>query len=107
MKIFKNARSQSEGSKEMRSDRRGFLALSAAMGASSILPGCALPDRGPAVPSNLTGQATVLGIPNERFLIPHDLPALVNEFELAAERQPRPAKFFGQDQVPADGHYSQ
>ena len=95
MKIFKNARSQSEGSKEMRSDRRGFLALSAAMGASSILPGCALPDRGPAVPRNLTGQATVLGIPNERFLIPHDLPALVNEFELAAERRRAAARQSG------------
>ena len=73
--------------RQLSPSRRGLLGLSAAIGVSSLLPGCALPGRGQAVPRNLTHQASVLGIKNERFLIPNDLPALVEEFQLAAERR--------------------
>ena len=58
--------------------RRGLLGLSAAIGLSSLLPGCALPSRGQAVPRNFTHQASVLGIKNERFLIPKDFKQSIN-----------------------------
>ena len=78
--------------RQLSPSRRGLLGLSAAIGVSSLLPGCALPGRGQAVPRNLTHQASVLGIKNERFLIPNDLPALVEEFQLAAERRAAEAR---------------
>ncbi len=37
------------------------------LGATAALAGCALPPRDPAVPRGLTGRASVLGLPNERF----------------------------------------
>ena len=49
-----------------RPSRRGIFRL-AAGAALAGLPGCALPERGTPVPSGHTGQATVLGIANERF----------------------------------------
>lgn len=67
--------------------RRGLLALAA--GGTLATAGCAGPVRGPAVPRAETAQASVLGIRNERFLIPRDLPALVREFEAAGERRTR------------------
>ncbi len=70
-----------------RARRRGLLGL----GASGALAagGCSGLRRGQAVPRALTGQATVLGIANERFLIPQGLPALVREYETAFERRMR------------------
>lgn len=85
------------------SGRRGFLGLSAAVGVSSLLPGCALPDRGQAVPRNLTHEASVLGIRNERFLIPRDLPALIDEFQSAAERRVTEARRAGGQRGLNDG----
>jgi hypothetical protein len=51
------------------------------------LSGCALPERGPAVPSGHTAQATVLGIPNERFFPVLGIDPLEAEFIAAMERQ--------------------
>jgi hypothetical protein len=47
--------------------RRHLLRMAAAGGLTGLLPGCVLPVRSPAVPSSLTTQGTVLGVPNERF----------------------------------------
>lgn len=58
-------------------------ALSAGMGALSA---CALPVRGPAVPREETVRATVLGLPNERFVFGHDTAAIGREFAAAVER---------------------
>jgi predicted acylesterase/phospholipase RssA len=68
--------------------RRGVLRLTAGA-ALATLPGCALPERGPAVPLDRTGQATVLGIPNERFFPALGIDALEAEFIAALERQRR------------------
>ena len=51
--------------------------------------GCAAPPRGDPVPRALVAQASALGIPNERFLIPLDLPALAREYEAAQVRRRR------------------
>ena len=51
------------------------------------LPGCALPGRRPAVPSGRAGQASVLGIPNERFFPASDIEPLEAEFVAAMDRQ--------------------
>ena len=67
--------------------RRGLMGLGAALLAAPALSGCSTPSRGPAVPRQLTGDVSVLGIPNERFLIPKDIGALVAEFEAAAARR--------------------
>lgn len=71
-----------------RRSRRDIFRL-AAGAALAGLPGCALPERGPAVPSDRTGQATVLGIPNERFLPVLGIDPLEAEFIAAMERQRR------------------
>lgn len=47
--------------------RRSLFRLAASGAVSAALPGCAGPERGPPVPIDQTRQATVLGIPNERF----------------------------------------
>jgi predicted acylesterase/phospholipase RssA len=71
-----------------RRSRREVFRLAA--GAALLgLPGCALPERSPAVPSSRTGQATVLGIPNERFFPALDIDPLEAEFIAALERQRR------------------
>lgn len=79
--------------------RRGALAL-AAFGLTGA--GCALPGRGPAVPRRAAGEAKVLGVPNERFLIPQDIPALVREYEAALERRRR---YRGEHGLAPDGRY--
>jgi predicted acylesterase/phospholipase RssA len=71
-----------------RRSRRDIFRL-AAGAALAGLPGCALPERGPAVPSDRTGQATVLGIPNERFFPALGIDPLEAEFIAAMERQRR------------------
>ncbi|MEO3473142.1 patatin-like phospholipase family protein [Roseomonas sp. CAU 1739] len=67
--------------------RRSLFALAAAGG----LAGCSAPIRGPAVPRERTGAATVLGMPNERFFIMSraGLDALDAEFVAAGERMRR------------------
>jgi predicted acylesterase/phospholipase RssA len=69
--------------------RRSLLAMAAGGVTAAALPGCALPTRVAAVPRGRTNGATVLGIPNERF-IPIDAAgqaALQQEFIAAAQRQ--------------------
>jgi|FEC22Drversion2_1045045.scaffolds.fasta_scaffold00999_13 Patatin-like phospholipase len=68
--------------------RRQILRLTAGA-ALAGLSGCALPERGPAVPSEQTKQATVLGIANERFLPALGIDPLEAEFIDAMERQRR------------------
>ena len=68
--------------------RRRVLRL-AAGGVLATLPGCALPERGPAVPLGRTGDATVLGIPNERFFPALGIDSLEAEFIAALDRQVR------------------
>lgn len=60
---------------------------------AAALPGCALPRREPAVPRGLTGRATVLGLPNERFRPdqPDSEAAFVREVAAATERAMRHA----------------
>ena len=53
----------------------------------AFLPGCAAPMREPAVPTGLAGQATVLGVPNERFHPLISLPPLEAEFAAAVQRR--------------------
>src|SRR4051794_88877 len=65
--------------------RRRLLALAASSGVP-FLPGCATPVREPAVPTGLAGQATVLGLSNERFHPLISLPQLEAEFIAAVQR---------------------
>src|SRR5213082_2936231 len=69
------------------SSRRGL--MRGAVGAALVagLPGCALPDRGPPVPLSRTAQASVLGIPNERFFPASGIDPLEAEFIAAIDRQ--------------------
>src|SRR6185503_20357371 len=46
--------------------RRGLFGI-AAGGVAALSAGCSLPVRGTAVPIGRTAQASVLGVPNERF----------------------------------------
>lgn len=68
--------------------RRNILRLSVGAALAS-LPGCALPERGPPVPIGRTSDATVLGIPNERFYPVLGIDPLEAEFMAALERQRR------------------
>jgi hypothetical protein len=52
----------------------------------SILTGCALPPRGPAVPEAASARALPLGIPNARFYADGDPAPMVAEATLAIER---------------------
>src|SRR5271170_1142789 len=47
--------------------RRGLFGIAAGGGVAVLLAGCTLPVRGTAVPIGRTTQASVLGVPNERF----------------------------------------
>lgn len=67
--------------------RRTMLRLGAGGGMAALLPGCASPVRQPAVPNERVGQATVLGVPNERFFLGTGARALEAEFFAASERQ--------------------
>ncbi len=64
-----------------------MLGLAAGGGLASLLPGCAYPVRGPAVPTGKAAQATVLGLPNERFFPFLTIQPLEAEFIAAIERQ--------------------
>ena len=69
--------------------RRRLFGLAAGGGLASMLPSCAMPERGPAVPTGLTVQASVLGVPNERFYPLLSVQPLEAEFIAAVERQRR------------------
>lgn len=69
--------------------RRALLRLGAGGWLAAGLAGCALPTRLAAVPRGRAGEATVLGVPNERFFPtqPGGQEALQREFVSAVERQ--------------------
>jgi predicted acylesterase/phospholipase RssA len=66
--------------------RRALLRIAVEGGASALLVGCSLPVRGTAVPTGQTTQATVLGVPNERFFPFYGTEPLEVEFAAAADR---------------------
>src|SRR4051794_36383349 len=66
-------------------DRRAVLRY-ALMGSVGMAAGCSLPVRGTAVPMDRTTQATVLGIPNERFFPFFGTGPIEAEFAAAADR---------------------
>ena len=61
--------------------------MAAAGGIAAVLPGCATPQRGPPVPMERTTQASVLGVPNERFFPLYGTEPLEAEFQMAERRQ--------------------
>lgn len=69
--------------------RRSLLRLAAASALAPGLSGCIFPERGPAVPPGQTAEATVLGIPNERFFPALDVGPLEAEYVAAMERHRR------------------
>ena len=71
--------------------RRSLLRAGAGLALGAALPACALPQREPAVPRGRSGQATVLGLPNERFrlVLPEGQRAIEREFLDAQARQRR------------------
>lgn len=69
--------------------KRRLLLRLAGFAALSAPAGCAPVARRQAVPRGQVADATVLGLPNERFLIPRDLPALAREYDAAFERRTR------------------
>jgi predicted acylesterase/phospholipase RssA len=66
--------------------RRRLIGLAASGGAAIFLPGCTTPERGSTVPIGEATQATVLGIPNERFFPLTGLAPLEAEFNAAVAR---------------------
>lgn len=66
--------------------RRNLFGMAVAGGVAVLLPGCATPIRGTAVPMDRTIQATVLGVPNERFFPLYGTGPLEAEFAAAADR---------------------
>ncbi len=76
---------------ELRLDysRRHLLRAAASGGTTALLAACALPVRGPAVPSTVITQATVLGLPNERFFPSHGTEPMNAEVVAAVQRQQR------------------
>jgi hypothetical protein len=69
--------------------RRTLFRLAAGGALVAGLPGCALPERGPPVPIGRTSEATVLGVPNERFFPAMGAAPMEAEFVAAMERQRR------------------
>jgi Patatin-like phospholipase len=68
---------------------RRHLLHAAAGGGAALLAGCALPVRGPAVPRGELTQASVLGLPNERFFPSYGTEAMSAEVVAAIQRQQR------------------
>lgn len=66
--------------------RRSFFGIAAGGGAAALLAGCALPSRGTAVPIGQTTQASVLGVPNERFFPLEGTGPLGVEFAATGDR---------------------
>jgi predicted acylesterase/phospholipase RssA len=71
--------------------RRHLLRAAVLLPLGAALPGCAIPAREPAVPRGLSGRATVLGLPNERFrlVLPEGQAAMEREVAQAQLRQRR------------------
>ncbi len=69
--------------------RRHLFGSVAAGGIAASLPACTLPVRGPAVPLGEAANATVLGLPNERFFPFTSTAGLEEEFVQAMVRQGR------------------
>lgn len=67
--------------------RRRFFGMAGGWGTAALLSGCAAPGRGPAVPITQTTQASVLGLPNERFFPFSGSGALQAEFQEALARR--------------------
>src|SRR4051794_5904570 len=67
--------------------RRNLFGFAPCAAAAALLAGCARPVRGPAVPIGRTIQASVLGLPNERFFPLHSTDPLESEFAAAGTRQ--------------------
>ena len=67
--------------------RRSFFGIAAGGGIAALLPGCATPSRGPTVPMDRTTQASVLGVPTERFFPLYGTEPLEAEFQAAEQRQ--------------------
>ena len=66
--------------------RRDLFGIAAGGGVTALLAGCSLPVRGTAVPISRTTQASVLGLPNERFFPFYGTEPLEVEFAAAADR---------------------
>src|SRR5947209_18523317 len=66
--------------------RRAILRYALMGGIGVVAAGCSLPVRGTAVPMDRTTQATVLGIPNERFFPFYGTGPIEAEFAAAADR---------------------
>lgn len=69
--------------------RRSVIGIAAGAGVTALLSGCADLVRGPAVPVDRTNQASVLGLPNERFFPIYGTEPLAAEFAAAGQRQLR------------------
>jgi len=67
--------------------RRRLFGLGTAGAATSVLAGCMTPERGPAIPLGKAGQASVLGVANERFYPVVNSAPLEAEFIAAVGRQ--------------------
>src|SRR3954454_21964000 len=67
-------------------NRRTILRYALMGSIGTVAAGCSLPVRGTAVPLDRTTQATVLGIPNERFFPFYGTGPLEAEFAAAADR---------------------
>lgn len=73
--------------KEVDPTRRKLFRLAAGGAAMVGLPGCALPERSPAVPAGRAAEASVLGIPNERFFPFKGTEQLEAEFVASMDRK--------------------
>src|SRR6478752_1359178 len=69
--------------------RRHVLGATAGGGIATLLMGCGSFEREPAVPKSGTLQASVLGLPNERFFPAHGTDALEAEYRAASQRNNR------------------
>jgi predicted patatin/cPLA2 family phospholipase len=66
--------------------RRSIFGFAVGGGVAVLLAGCSTPERGTAVPFGRTTQASVLGVPNERFFPFYGIDPLEVEFAAAADR---------------------
>src|SRR5271165_3565043 len=66
---------------------RRHLFVAAGGGLASLLTSCAWPERGPAVPTGKAAQASVLGVPKERFFPLLNVQPLEEEFVAAIKRR--------------------
>src|ERR1051325_4339260 len=78
-----------DGEASGRVSRRHILEITAGSGIAILLTGCGSFDRAPAVPKSGTLQASVLGLPNERFFPAHGTDALEAEYRAAVQRRLR------------------